>query len=49
MVTSHSWEVDFSSEDGYVEIDPQMKSLETFNFQDHELDGELLNYWDDDY
>ncbi|XP_076001815.1 zona pellucida sperm-binding protein 3 [Genypterus blacodes] len=49
MVSSHSWEVDFTSEDGYAEIGPQVKSLDKSNFIDHELEEDLLHYWDDYY
>lgn len=53
MISSHSWKVDLSSQNGYAEVDPQMKSFdaETFSLEDPDMAEHkgFLDYWDHDY
>ncbi|KAM8771514.1 zona pellucida sperm-binding protein 3 [Acanthopagrus schlegelii] len=53
MISSHSWKVDLSSQNGYAEVDPQMKSFDTdtFSLEDPDMAEHrgFLNYWDHDY
>ncbi|KAM9857697.1 zona pellucida sperm-binding protein 3 [Aulostomus maculatus] len=52
VVSSHSWKVNFRDEDEYMELEPQIKSLdadmnlENPDLADHE---DFLNYWENDY
>ncbi|XP_073329199.1 zona pellucida sperm-binding protein 3 [Pagrus major] len=53
MISSHSWKVDLSSQNGYVEVDPRMKSLDadTFSMEDPDMaehEG-FLDHWENDY
>ncbi len=54
MISSHSWTIDLSSQDGYVEVEPRMfKSLDadTINMEDPDMaeHRDFLNYWELDY
>lgn len=52
IISSHSWMVDMSGEDGHVESEPKMKSLNAamFNLDDPETEDpeykDSENYWD---
>ncbi|XP_070843097.1 zona pellucida sperm-binding protein 3 [Chaetodon trifascialis] len=53
IISSHSWKIDLSSKDGYTEVDPRMKSLDTdtFGLEDPDLTEheDFLKYWENDY
>ncbi|KAI3352847.1 hypothetical protein L3Q82_019423 [Scortum barcoo] len=53
IISSHSWKVDLSSKDRYVEDNAQMKSFgaDTFSLEDPDIaeHSGFLNYWDHDY
>ncbi|XP_023277786.1 zona pellucida sperm-binding protein 3-like [Seriola lalandi dorsalis] len=53
IVSSHSWKVDVSGRDGYVDVHPQMKSLDadTFSLEDSDMaeHSDFVNYWEHDY
>lgn len=52
MISSHSWTVDVSNQDGYTEVEPRMKyfDADTFNLEDPDMaeHRDFLN-WEDDY
>ncbi|XP_041789519.1 zona pellucida sperm-binding protein 3 [Chelmon rostratus] len=53
IISSHSWNVDLWSKDGYAEANPRMKSFDTdtFSLEDPDLaeHEDFLKYWEHDY
>ncbi|XP_040893065.1 zona pellucida sperm-binding protein 3 [Toxotes jaculatrix] len=53
IISSHSWKVDLSGKDGYVDVDPRMKSFDGDTFRSEDLDMaehiDFINYWEHDY
>lgn len=50
IISSHSWKVNLNN-DGYAEVDPQMKSSDTFSLEDSDMaeNEDFLNYWEPDH
>ncbi|XP_018520151.1 zona pellucida sperm-binding protein 3 isoform X2 [Lates calcarifer] len=53
IVTSRSWKVGLSGNDGYADVDPRMKPFDadTFSWEDPDMaeHRDFLNYWEHDY
>ncbi|AWP06159.1 putative zona pellucida sperm-binding protein 3-like isoform 6 [Scophthalmus maximus] len=52
-ISSPSWKVDLSGEDGFVDVEPRMKSLDADSISSEDPGmvehKDFVNYWEDDY